>query len=244
MEIELAGGRKLHHCYIKNLVQYDDKKRATALSLWQRFLDLFRTSPKKEVVDSLYANINEHPAVKLGGSVYYRFANFEKLKSLAVPAYRDLFKIETQFLGMKGTRYTFSIDKVVLFSFDTNNSWNSLSGLSFNKMPLVEKYGLIIRDYAADNRIALYNKYPDMEINDIYGGDQYLYYSCFFLTEHPDLKLILLEYGLSDPEVMKAFVKEMSEELKGNDDKVECMDYWLTTLSCSLNHLESEKYLS
>lgn len=72
------------------------------MNLWQRFLDLFRISPKKAVVDSLYENINENPEAKLGGEVYYCFYNFEKLKSLALPAYRDLFKVGVQSLGMKG----------------------------------------------------------------------------------------------------------------------------------------------
>lgn len=244
MEIELAGGRKLHHGNMKNLVQYDDKKKATALNLWQRFLDLFRISPKKDVIDSLYNIINENPDAKLGGEMHHRFYNFEKLKALALPAYRNLFKIKAQFFGMKGTRYTFSIDKVDIYSFDTPNNWNSLSELSFNQKPLVEKYGIIIKDYAADNRTRLKDVYPDVEVKNNYGGDEFLYYSCFFLMENPELKLSLLEYGLYDLDIMKAYVNEMCEALKGDDDKAECIDYWLTTLSCSLNHLESEKYLS
>lgn len=244
MEIEFIGGRQLHHCNMANLVQYDDKKKATALNLWQRFLDLFRISPKQDVIDFLYNVINESPDAKLDGDVYHRFYNFMKLKSLASPAYRNLFKIKTQFLGMNGAKYTFSIDNVDIYSFDTPNSWNSLSKLSFNQMPLVEKYGLIIKDFSANNRIRLKEVYPDVEVKDNYGGDEYLYYSCFFLMENPDLKLTLLEYGLYDLDIMKAYVNEMCDTLKGDDDKAECIDYWLTTLSCSLNHLESEKYIS
>lgn len=244
MEIELAGGSKLHHCNMKNLVQYDDKKKATALSLWQRFLDLFRISPKKDVINSLYNVINENPDAKLDGEVYHHFYNFMKLKSLASPAYRNLFKIKTQFLGMNGTRYTFSIDKVDIYSFATKNTWDSLSELSFNQMPLVEKYGLVIKDYADDNLTKLKEVYPDVEVNGIYGGDQHFYYSCFFLKENPDLKLTLLEYGIFERDVMEAYVNEMNEALKGNDDKTECIDFWLTVLSTSLNHLENEKYLS
>ncbi|MCW2478611.1 hypothetical protein [Candidatus Symbiopectobacterium sp. NZEC135] len=239
MEIELTGGRKLHHCNMANLVQYDDKKKATALSLWQRFLDLFRISPKKDILDSLYENINEYPAAKLGGAVYYRFYNFEKLKALALPAYRNLFKVGVQSLGMNGTRYTFSIDKVDIYSFDTPNNWDSLSELSFNQLPLVENYNLIVKNFAADNDVEFTKKFPDTKIKDNYGGDEVMDYSCFFLERNPDIKLTLLEYGLFDLNITNAFVNDMEAQLKGDDDRIGKINYRLITLQVSLNYLES-----
>ncbi|MGG2143573.1 hypothetical protein [Symbiopectobacterium sp. RP] len=239
MEIELAGGRKLDHCNMTNLVQYDDKRKATALNLWQRFLDLFRTSPKKDVIESLYENINEHPAAKLGGTVYYRFYNFEKLKALALPAYRNLFKVSAQSLGMKGTRYTFSIDKVNIYSFDTPNNWDSLFKLSVNQLPLVENYSAIVKKFAADNDIEFSKQFPDTKIKDNYGGDEVVDYSCFFLERNPDIKLTLLEYGLFDLDITNAFVNDMEAQLKGDDDRIGKINYRLITLQVSLKYLES-----
>lgn len=224
---------------MKNLIQYDDKNKATALSLWQRFLDLFRISPKKDVINSLYENINEHPAAKLGGAVYYGFYNFEKLKALALPAYKDLFKINVQSLGMLGTRYTFSIDKVDIYSFDTPNNWDSLSELSFNQLPLIENYIPIVKKYAADNDVEFAKQFPDTKIKDDCGGDEVMDYSCFFLERNPDIKLTLLEYGLFDVDITNAFVNDMEAQLKGYDDRIGRINYRLITLQISLKYLES-----
>lgn len=243
MKVEFLGERTLMYCDITNLVKYDDKKQATVLTLWQRFLDLFRGVPKKAVIDSLYENINENPMAKLGGAVYHRFYNFEKLKSLALPTYRNLFKVDVQALGEKGTKYTFSIDKVDIFSFDTPNNWNSLSEMMFEHKPLVENYSCIVKKFSADNHVEFYKQFPDTKIKDNFGGDEVMDYSCFFLEENPDIKLALLEYGLFDLNILLSFVKDMTEQLRGDDDRIGKIDYRLTTLQVSLRYLEERKLM-
>ncbi|MCW2488903.1 hypothetical protein J5069_23780, partial [Candidatus Symbiopectobacterium sp. NZEC127] len=136
-------------------------------------------------------------------------------------------------------RYTFSIDKVDIYSFDTPNNWDSLSELSFNQLPLVENYNLIVKNFAADNDVEFTKKFPDTKIKDNYGGDEVMDYSCFFLERNPDIKLTLLEYGLFDLNITNAFVNDMEAQLKGDDDRIGKINYRLITLQVSLNYLES-----
>ncbi|MFT8210494.1 MAG: hypothetical protein ACMZI0_07815 [Symbiopectobacterium sp.] len=68
-------------------------------------------------------------------------------------------------------------------------------------------------------------------------------YSCFFLERNPDIKLALLEYGLFDLDITNAFVKEMEEQLKGDDDRSGKINYRLITLQVSLKYLESRGFM-
>ncbi|MGL9721918.1 hypothetical protein [Symbiopectobacterium sp.] len=158
---------------------------------------------------------------------------------MALPAYKNLFKINVQPLGMLGTRYTFSIDKVDIYSFDTPNNWDSLSELSFNQLPLIENYSPIVKKYAADNDVEFAKQFPDTKIKDDYGGDEVMDYSCFFLERNPDIKLTLLGYGLFDVDITNAFVNDMEAQLKGDDDRIGSINYRLVTLQVSLKYLES-----
>ncbi|MBG6243927.1 hypothetical protein CS369_02060 [Candidatus Symbiopectobacterium sp. 'North America'] len=54
MNVGFLGSSVLNGKNLSNLVMYNDKTKATKISLWDRFIDLFKSCKKQDVVNTFY----------------------------------------------------------------------------------------------------------------------------------------------------------------------------------------------
>lgn len=74
MNVGFLGSSVLNGKNLSNLVMYNDKTKATKISLWDRFIDLFKSCKKQDVVNTFYTLIhvdsNEGNSAKTNNRFY------------------------------------------------------------------------------------------------------------------------------------------------------------------------------
>ena len=234
MKLTILGYKGLNSADYKNLIAYTNKEKSSALSFWRKFVNLFKSKDKKEVINTFYELINPSQDKNQHSDLKVKFHRFEQLKHMTEERNREQFKINIQPQGINNNKYTFSIEGNDIYSITSENNWNSLSEISFNQLPLIENYSRIVKQYAKDNQEVFSQHYPTTEITDVLDADTFIDLSCFFLGKNIELSNTLLAYGLTNIDVMDFITDEMSKTFEDNDLKRGELTYTLTTISGSL----------
>lgn len=160
-----------------------DKSEATHMGLWDKFMDLFRSESKAEALETLYNLL--HPAEEQNGSV----STFEKLKSLAGPAYQDQFKL--QYNEAKSS-VDFMINDEVIHTEDASKVKNEIkqqvSSIEINGHNLLSELHKVAESYLENGE----QLSADALVNCLRKAFQ----------EHPEAKSKLLLMGMDDPELV------------------------------------------
>ncbi|MGN1677390.1 hypothetical protein ACKE2E_09245, partial [Yersinia enterocolitica] len=196
----------------RNLLKYTDKERSTALNLWEKFCDLFRSNKKKDVINTLYNLITPPKNENLNSDLKFKLHRFEQLKCLANPSHRDQFKIHVHSQETNKNKYTLSIKNNDVYSFIAENNWEPLSQIPFAQLPLIENYSSIVKNYAKDHQDSFNKRYPTTKITAKLDADVLMDFSCFFLEKNPMLKNTLLGYGLTNIDIIEVTTNEMSKK--------------------------------
>ena len=81
MSVSLLGSSALNKNNLSNLIIYNDKSKATKLSLWDRFVDLFKYYKKQDVVNTFYTLIhgeNNNTGTNEENNKFYCFGQFKR----------------------------------------------------------------------------------------------------------------------------------------------------------------------
>ncbi|WP_235921497.1 pathogenicity island 1 protein SopD2, partial [Yersinia artesiana] len=130
MKMHSLNGHNLNGNDYKNLFKHTNNKKSIELSLWDKFCDLFRSNKKQDVINLFYNLITPLQDESLNSELKIKLEQFEKLKNMADPVNRELFKTHIQELDKGQKEYTFSIDDTNIYKFVSENNWNSLSKIT------------------------------------------------------------------------------------------------------------------
>ena len=238
MVVNFLGSSVLNTGNLYKLLNYNDTKSATSLSLWDRFLDFFRCHKKKEVVDTFHELIHgEHKGVG-GERGENKFYCFEQLKRLANDESKNLFKTHIEYQGPYLNKYTFSIGSDNILSFHSQKNGHSLADLQFAGSSLVDNYESIVFNYMKEKKELFLSDYNNTKTDSEFGTDELMDYSCFFLKNNNEIKNELFEHGLINLDVMDSLRMEMDGLSNEEDDHFALRDnrrsYILTIIASSL----------
>lgn len=234
MNVSFLGSSALKSKNLSNLVMYNDKAKATKISLWDRFVDLFKSCKKQDVVNTFYSlihgNRNEGNSDKTNNKFYF----FEQLKRLADVEHQHLFNIrETQHSASENL-YTFSIGGEDIVSFYSDKNGHSLAGLEVATLPIVDNYERIVYDYMKSHEARFVVNYKDTKTEAGFGADELMDYSCFFLKNNADIRREFLAHGLINMDMMDILRDDMNDRFPIDENR---RNYVLTVITGSLRSL-------
>ncbi len=234
MSVSLLGSSALNKKNLSNLIIYNDKSKATELSLWDRFVDLFKSYKKQDVVNTFYTLIHGGNNNIGTNEENNKFYCFEQLKRLADVDHQHLFEVHVERHSVYTSKYTFSIDGDDILSFFSERNGCSLTELSVDKLPLVDNYEFIVYNYMKSNQERFLIDYKDTKANVYFSADELMDYSCFFLKNNHDVRKAFLEHGLINMDVMDILRDDMNNHCPLEDNR---RDYVLTVITSSLRSL-------
>ncbi|MGG2141945.1 hypothetical protein [Symbiopectobacterium sp. RP] len=237
MNVGFLGSSVLNSKNLSNLVMYNDKMKATKISLWDRFIDLFKSCKKQDVVNTFYTLIHGDSNKGNSAKTNNRFYCFEQLKRLADVEHQHLFSIRETPHSASESLYTFSIGNEDIVSFCSDKNGLSLAGLEMPGLPVVDNYERIVYDYMKrhEARFAVdYVDYKDIKTKAGFGADELMDYSCFFLKNNADIRREFLAHGLINMDMMDILRDDINDRFPIDENR---RNYVLTVITGSLRSL-------
>lgn len=198
---------------LNTLLSAKNKDEATAMGLWDRFKDLFRTNKKKEVLSNLYDFITNEQPIKNTcvtecdlGCV----SLFNKLKECANEAHQDLFKTE---YDTNKNEISFFIESKKIKTVPTLEVLRSISVGGEN---LLGNYSRILIKHCREGSGGLLSK------QSILGADDFRKISKTFFSNNPELESFLKNCGITQDDVFDRIYDLLGEEVlsDGEDSAV------------------------
>ncbi|MCW2478613.1 hypothetical protein [Candidatus Symbiopectobacterium sp. NZEC135] len=217
MNVGFLGYSALKSKNLSNLVMYTDKTKATKISLWDRFIDLFKSCKKQDVVNTFYNLIHGDGNEGSSDKTNNRFHCFEQLKRLADVEHQHLFNIREKYISDNESLYTFSIGSEDIVSFCSDKNGYSLAELKMAELPVVDNYQKIVHDYMKSNEERFLIDYPDTKTNGVLGGDELMDCSCFFLRNNDDIRRALFAHGLMNMDMVDILMDYMKIRLPNDN---------------------------